>query len=425
MDKIEKPLGKKELIAIALGGMIGGGIFSILGVSASIISHATPFAILAGGLLAYLASYSYVKLSSFYKDEGATYSFFKKTFKTAFWSSYVGWLITFGYICTLALYAFTFSTYFSSLFPTLYSEWFYKMVSIIIIFIFATINTLSVNGMGKAEDLLVYTKVLILCLISYFYLKNGHFVSFQEFSHETHPLFSILTVGCLTFVAFEGFQLTIHAYNEAKNPDQDIPFSIYTSILITCLLYIIISVGALAVIPTEKLIMDKEFALASGAKSLLGTAGYFLVMAGALLATASAINGTLFGASRLMATIAQDQIFPMSSLLSKRKSHIPIYSIWSMALLALLFIFTGGLKVIIEFGSITFILVSFVMSLANFKIREKTQSNTFLTVLAMLTLAASVFLILIYEIHNDINQVMYIFGVYILLGLLSYVYRRK
>jgi amino acid transporter len=60
--------------------MVGGGIFAILGISVEHIGNATPLAFLAGGILALFAAYSYVKLALLYKDEGATYSFFKKTF---------------------------------------------------------------------------------------------------------------------------------------------------------------------------------------------------------------------------------------------------------------------------------------------------------------------------------------------------------
>jgi amino acid transporter len=37
-------------------------------------------AIILGGMIASLAAYSYIKLGVYYKDEGATYSFYKKTF---------------------------------------------------------------------------------------------------------------------------------------------------------------------------------------------------------------------------------------------------------------------------------------------------------------------------------------------------------
>lgn len=81
--KRNKALGIPELIAIALGGMVGGGIFTILGISISMIGVFTPLAIILGGLIATLAAYSYIKLGVYYKDEGATYSFYKRTFPSS------------------------------------------------------------------------------------------------------------------------------------------------------------------------------------------------------------------------------------------------------------------------------------------------------------------------------------------------------
>ncbi|MGB2009403.1 MAG: amino acid permease, partial [Cycloclasticus pugetii] len=72
----EKTLGVPELIAIALGGMVGGGIFTILGISVSMVGAYTPVAIFIGGGIALLACYSYIKLGFYYQDEGATYSFY-------------------------------------------------------------------------------------------------------------------------------------------------------------------------------------------------------------------------------------------------------------------------------------------------------------------------------------------------------------
>ncbi len=48
--KRNKALGVPELIAIALGGMIGGGIFTILGISVAMIGVFTPLAIMLGGI---------------------------------------------------------------------------------------------------------------------------------------------------------------------------------------------------------------------------------------------------------------------------------------------------------------------------------------------------------------------------------------
>ncbi|MCB0356388.1 MAG: amino acid permease, partial [Bdellovibrionales bacterium] len=346
----ERPLGKIELIAIALGGMIGGGIFSILGVAVDIVGGGAPIAIFLGGVLAFFAAYSYAKLASYYQDEGATYSFFKKTFpQQKFAIAAIGWLIIFGYISTLALYAFTFTSYFSSflsdggLLQT-------QLISFSIIALFATINLVSVNGMGKIEDLMVYTKVAILLVISGLFLRNGNHTHVETTLDVDYSLTNLITVAAITFVAYEGFQLVIHAYEEAESPKKNVPSAIYWAIGSTIFIYVVLSLGAIFTIPKEILIRDKEFALAAGSTKILGIMGHGVVVFGALLATSSAINGTLFGASRLMAVIANDGIFP-KIFSQRRKGHIPHFAILAMSILAYLFILTGGLQLIIEFGS--------------------------------------------------------------------------
>ena len=108
----KKNLGFIELLAIAIGGMVGGGIFTILGISVSMVGSLAPFAIAFGGVIAWFAAYAYVKLGVYYKDEGATYAFFKRTYPSSHKAaSFIGWYTIFGYISTLALYAYTFSSY--------------------------------------------------------------------------------------------------------------------------------------------------------------------------------------------------------------------------------------------------------------------------------------------------------------------------
>ena len=48
--KRKKALGLWELIGIALGGMVGGGIFSILGISVEQVGNLAPVAIGISGL---------------------------------------------------------------------------------------------------------------------------------------------------------------------------------------------------------------------------------------------------------------------------------------------------------------------------------------------------------------------------------------
>ncbi len=419
-----KALRLPELIAIALGGMVGGGIFTILGLSVSLIGVFTPLAIILGGMIASLAAYSYVKLGVYYKDEGATYSFYKRTFPdSSFAASLIGWWVVFGYISTLALYAYTFASYAISGFAFADSEWIRKLVAGAVILTFTLINVWSVKGMGRIEDIMVYTKLVILAIISFVLINNSQ-TTLPKLLHETNnaSILSVLIVASITFVAYEGFQLVIHAVNEMESPEKNIPRAIYSAIFLTILIYVVISLGAILAIPFEEIIENKEYALASGAEHIFGHWGTDLVILGALLATSSAISGTLFGASRLMAVIAKDGYLPR--LLGRQVNHIPVYAITSMAVLAFLLVLAGGLELILEFGSVTFLLVSLLMAYANYKIRDLTNSSLIITIFAFLGLMVGTVLIFYYEFSSQPLQMFFIAGLYTLLTLGSWLYSR-
>lgn len=420
-----KNLGVPELIAIALGGMVGGGIFTVLGISVSLVGAYTPIVIMIGGLLAALAAYSYIKLGVYFRDEGATYSFFKRTFPgSPFAASLIGWWVIFGYISTLALYAYTFSSYAISGFSFADNEMVRKLVAGGIILVFTMINVWSVKGMGKLEDLMVYSKLVILAIISFVLINNGSTTLPRLFLENPEVrLMQVLMAASITFVAYEGFQLVINAVNEMESPERNIPRAVYSAILLAVLIYVVISLGAILAIPFDEIIEKKEYALASGAAGVLGPWGTDLVIVGALLATSSAISGTVFGAARQMAVIASDGYFP--AVLSKRIHNIPVYAIICMSGMAFLLVLAGSLQVILEFGSVTFLLVSLLMAVANFRLRRETNSSFVLTLLASAGLFAGTVCILSYELTEQPRQLLFIVGLYVVLTIGSFLYSKR
>lgn len=424
--KRDKVLGTPELIAIALGGMIGGGIFSVLGVSVAMIGEWTPLAMALGGVIAGFAAYAYIKLGVYYQDEGATYSFMKKTFPgSPFAASLVGWWVIFGYISTLALYAYTFSAYAISAFAFDESEWVRKFLAGAVLAFFALVNVWSVKGMGKLEDLMVYTKLVILVVIAFVLINNSQTTLPKLISDAAADFnwVALVVMASMTFVAYEGFQLVINAVGEMDAPRRQIPTAIYSSIFLAALIYGVISIGAIVTIPFEEIIANQEFALAAGADKVLGHWGTDLVVLGAILATSSAISGTLFGASRQMAVIARDGYFP--AFLATKSRGVPMAAIVSMSVLAFGLILVGSLQLILEFGSLTFLLVSVLMAYANFRIRHLTGSSAWVAWLAVAVLMVGLVSILYYEITTQPEQLIYIAGLYILLALLAFSYMKK
>jgi membrane protein implicated in regulation of membrane protease activity len=96
-----------------------------------------------------------------------------------------------------------------------------------------------------------------------------------------------------------------------------------------------------------------------------------------------------------------------------------------MALMAAALILIGGLELILEFGSITFLLVSLLMAVANYKIREKTNSSRMLTVFSIFGLGVGGILILYYEFTNKWEQMLVIIALYVVLASGAWVYAKK
>jgi amino acid transporter len=277
--------------------------------------------------------------------------------------------------------------------------------------------------MGKIEDLMVYSKLVILAIISFVLINSSQTtIPILLQSEKDTGILSVLIVASLTFVAYEGFQLVINAVNEMEAPEKNIPTAIYSAMSIAILIYVVISLGAILAIPFEEIIQNKEYALASGAGNVLGHWGTDLVIVGALLATSSAISGTLFGASRQMAVISQDGYFP--NFLAKRRNHIPVFAILTMSAFAFGLVLIGNLKVILEFGSITFLLVSVLMAYANFRIRHLTGSSALISILSITGLIFGALLIVYYELITQPEQLLFIAGLYALLTAGSWIYSR-
>jgi hypothetical protein len=95
-----------------------------------------------------------------------------------------------------------------------------------------------------------------------------------------------------------------------------------------------------------------------------------------------------------------------------------------MSGLAFCLVLAGSLLVIIEFGSVTFLLVSLLMAFANFKIRALTMSSTLVTLLSLFSLMAGTLLILYNGASTQPEQLYFIVGLYTLLSLGAWLYAR-
>ncbi len=409
-----KDLGLAELISIGVGGMIGGGIFSVLGLAVDISGHAAPLAFLVGAVIASIAGYSYVRLALTFHSDGASFTYLERAFpETPFIAGVAGWTVLLGYIGTLALYAFTFGAYSAHLFGLDSSHVARWALSIGSLVAFLSINMAGAGKMGKAEDIAVYTKIALLALLAAIGMLTVDTSRLRPFFNRGYS--GVLLGGAVIFVAFEGFELITNAVCEARRPERDIPRGLYGSIAITSLIYVTIAIVAVGNLDTSAIHAAKEYALAAVAKPIVGKIGVVLVDIAAMLATSSAINATIFGASHIAYEMAHGNLAP-KAFSFRNRTGVPATAALVITGLAGLLSTLGGLELIASFASLTFLLVSIAVCVANLKLRDVTHSSLALVAAGIALMITTVVLIVVYLGKNNPAALYFALSTYTLIA---------
>ena len=109
----------------------------------------------------------------------------------------------------------------------------------------------------------------------------------------------IISSGMAVFLSYEGFELIANASDRIRNPRRNLPLAFYGSVATAIVLYFFIIVVTLGYLSFEALQQASNYALSAAAAVFMGTTGFLLLSVGAVLATASAINAGIFGASKV------------------------------------------------------------------------------------------------------------------------------
>jgi len=296
--------------SIGIGGMVGGGIFAVLGVAAVEAGGATPLAFLIAGAIAALTAYSYSKLSVRFQSAGGTVTFVDRVFGVGEFTGTLNIVLWVGYIATTALYASAFGNYTATFFPGGTDPGPFLLRGLILVGILVPwiINLADAGLIARTEGIVVAIKLGMLGVViaAGFPSVDGGNLSPDTWAS---PL-AIVAAGMLIFVAYEGFELIANASADVRRPAWTLPRAFALSVGLVIVLYLLISIVVVGSLSPSEIAASADFALAEAASTSLGQAGFVLVAVSAMLATFSAINATLYGAARLSFTIASEGELP-------------------------------------------------------------------------------------------------------------------
>ncbi len=416
-------LGKRELLAIGVGGMIGGGIFSVLGITVALSGNGAPFAFLVGAVVALVAGYFFVRLALHFRDDGGVFTYLRGAWpRVPALPALAGWILLAMYVGTLALYAYTFAAYGADLLgePGLRPLRIFLALGVLAFFVL--VNLEGVRASGTTEDLMVYTKLIILGLFALIGLFRADYERFLPAFDQ--GVTAVFLGAAVIFVAFEGFELVANAVKETRDPERDLPFGIYGSILVTAAVYVLLAVVAVGSLSLAEIRAASDYALAKVAEPVLGQAGRYLIALSALLATSSAINSTLFGASRMVAEMAQEGSLPRV-FAARDARGVPWLGVVALAVAAGAFAVLGSLSLIAEFSSLTFLLVVLLVALAGWKLRREIHVNPWLAAAGFVLVLVVAATLLGYLAAHRPDELVALLAIYAGVGLGALYFGRR
>jgi len=422
---IKNKVSLREAISIGIGGMVGGGIFAVLGLATDLAKGGTPVSFLIAGAIALITAYSYSKLSISFPDKGGTVKFINKGYGVSVFSGGINNLLWVSYIIMLALYASAFGAYAPNLYAITNDATIDAHIYGSSIIVLATfINYYSIAVVGKIESIAVIIKLVILLsfvAIGIYGLSSSTHLEQLAISNWESPL-NLVVAGMMIFVAYEGFELIANAAPDIVDPQKNIPKAYFQAVIFVIFLYIIIAIITVGSLGFDEIATAKDYVLAEAAKPMLGSAGFTIITIAALISTFSAINASLYGGSRVSYELSEDDELP----------HQLTYKLWGQPIgllitmvATLILVNTLKLESISTAGSVGFLLIFACVNYVGFKLHKEIKSNKLISLIGCLSCSAAMLTLIIKQFATNRLNVMIAVGIVVFCFIIEYFYKRS
>ncbi|WP_240409202.1 APC family permease [Lactobacillus crispatus] len=267
-------IGVVGATAIGVGGMMGAGLYTLLGLAANSAGVWLPVSFLIGGIVAAFSVYSYSKLGMKYPDRGGAAKFLLKAFGDGLLAGgmnvfqYIGWIIA------MALYATGFAEYACQLLVKSSSGWLGKAISIGIVIVVVAINIMGSKQVARAQTAIIAFELLILLSFVAVGLTKLHVPTIT--SSNSGNIVGILSAAGLLYVTYEGFGVVTNDAGSMVNPKKQLPQALFCSFGIVMGSYIVASVVVVMTLGVQGAVANQGHVLATAGKLVLGNWSLFI-----------------------------------------------------------------------------------------------------------------------------------------------------
>lgn len=393
---MSRELGLVHITLMGMGMMIGAGVFIGIGLC---LSEAGPGGMMLtfafNGVIALITAMGYAELSSAIPKAGGAYNYARIAFGKRL-GFLAGWLEWFASSVAGSLYAVTFATYVHHFAkhmrwvpdtPTIETVM-VKTITVVVAVLFVYINYRGVSETGKAGAIITIGQTGTLALIALVGLIAVHrqperLANFQPFLPNGWGKI-LLSMG-LIYVAFEGFEVIAQTGDEAIDPRRNLPKAMLYSIMVVVLTYVAVGAATLVSVHGKDLIAangdklaawevlakDGKTAFATAVSSLLPHGGGLLVLLAVVCSSTSALNATIYSATRVSYALGRDQMLPPAFARISQKRKIPHIALCATSVLVLVMAVALPIEEVAASASAMFLMLFLIVNVCVIKVRRQ------------------------------------------------------
>jgi len=359
MGKLKGDLSLLDAVNIALGSIIGAGIFVIIGSAAGQAGPAIVLSIIIAAAVAAMTGFSTAELSKRYPKSGGAYTFAKETISDDA-GFIVGWVWLFSNIATGATVALGFGHYLAFFLPSIPIG----LAAAGLVLAVTAVNLLGAKQSSTINNILVLIKLSVLIffvLSAAQYFKTKNFEPFMPFGIN-----GVLAGAATIFFAYSGFARVAVMADEIHEPKKNVPRATMISIGASTLIYALVAVSAVGLAGYAAL--SESGSPLSDAMNANGMGfGATLVGVGALVATSTVALASILGLSRIAHTMSSNGDLPALLAKTDKSGAVPTIAVILSGTAMLAFVFLTDLPNIAFISSFSLLLYYAAINLSGMK----------------------------------------------------------
>lgn len=293
-----------DLVAIAINGIIGAGIFGLPSRVYSLIGPYSIIAFVVCALVVALIILCFAEVSSRFEETGGPYLYAREAYQPAV-AFEIGWLIWLARVTAFAANCNLLINYLSFFWTPATTTFWRASIIVVIVAILALINVIGIRQAAIVSNAFTIGKLVPLII---FIAAGLFFLNPQAFEPGPAPPTAAFSQSVLLLVyAFTGFEMATIPAGEVRDPQRNLPRALIIAILVVAVVYILVQVVCVGTLPG---LAQSTKPLADAGAHFLGTAGGAIISAGAVISITGNLNILLLSGSRLPFAMAEQRQLP-------------------------------------------------------------------------------------------------------------------